>query len=107
MRLDLPAYPWFVSRPEGRFVTNIYSGSTGTDKDTGCMNTRTFHYRVYVDITSGNPSEFRLIAESFIQQPWHLGSGKTDFARMDFPASDNGLEQAAEWLAQTGAKYGL
>ena len=54
MRLDLPAYHWFVSRPEGRFVTNIYSGSTGTDKDTGCMNTRTFHYRVYVDITSGN-----------------------------------------------------
>lgn len=35
-KIDLPHYHWLVSKHEGRFVTNTYSGSMGTLPDQGC-----------------------------------------------------------------------
>ena len=48
-KIDLPRYHWLVSKHEGRFVTNTYSGSMGTLPDQGCVSVRTLNYRVYVD----------------------------------------------------------
>ena len=107
MKIELPNYHWFVSRHEGRFVTNIYSGSAGTHGDVGCIGTRTFNYRVYVDISSGNENEFRLIAESYIRQPWHLGGHKTDFEKTEFLCSEDCVVQATKWLSEISAKYGF
>jgi hypothetical protein len=107
MKIELPNYHWFVSRHEGRFVTNIYSGSAGTLGDVGCIGTRTFNYRVYVDISSGNESEFRLIVESYIIQPWHLGGHKTDFEKTEFLCSEDCVVQAIKWLSEISAKYGF
>ena len=107
MKIELPNYHWFVSRHEGRFVTNIYSGSAGTLGDVGCIGTRTFNYRVYANISSGNESEFRLIVESYIIQPWHLGGHKTDFEKTEFLCSEDCIAQATKWLSEISAKYGF
>lgn len=106
-KIDLPHYHWLVSKHEGRFVTNTYSGSMGTLPDQGCVSVRTFNYRVYVDISSGEESTFRLIAESYIILPWSRGGNKTDFERAEFESSENGVNEAEEWLAKTAAKYGF
>ena len=106
-KIDLPRYHWLVSKHEGRFVTNIYSGSMGTLPDQGCVSVRTFNYRVYADISGREESSFRLIAESFIVLPWHLGGCKTNFERAEFESSENGIRAAEEWLERTAAKYGF
>lgn len=106
-KIDLPRCHWFVSRQGGRFVTNAYSGSMGTLSDKGCVSVRTFNYRVYVDISSEEESGFRLIAESCIIQPWSRGGDKTDFERAEFESSENGVNEAEEWLDKTAAKYGF
>ena len=106
-KIDLPRYHWLVSKHEGRFVTNTYSGSMGTLSDQGCVGVRTFNYRVYVDISSEDESSFRLIAESYIMQPWRSGGHKTDFERSEFESSEKGVKEAEEWLGQTAAKYGF
>ena len=107
MKIELPNYHWFVGRHEGRFVTNVYSGSAGTLGDAGYICTRTFNYRVYVDISSGNESDFRLIVESYIIQPWHLGGHKTDFEKTEFLCSEDCVVQATKWLSEISAKYGF
>ncbi len=106
-KIDLPRYHWLLSKHEGRFVTNAYSGSMGILPDGGCLSTRTFNYRVYVDISSGEENSFRLIAESYIIQPWSRGGEKTDFERAGFESSENGVNEAEEWLDKTAAKYGF
>ena len=106
-KIDLPRYHWLVSKHEGRFVTNTYSGSMGTLPDQGCVSVRTFNYRVYVDTSSGEESAFRLIAESYIIQPWHLGGHKTDFERAEFLCPEDCVAQAAIWLSEVSKKYGF
>ena len=106
-KIDLPRCNWLVSRNGGRFVTNIYSGSAGTLPGQGCVSVRTFNYRVYVDVSGGEESTFRLIAEGFVIQPWSLGGHKTDFERAEFEISEKGVKDAEEWLGRTAAKYGF
>lgn len=106
-KIDLPHYHWLVSKHEGRFVTNTYSGSMGTLPDQGCVNVRTFNYRVYVDTSSGEEGTLRLIAETYNIQPWSSGGRKTDFERAEFESSENGVREAEEWLGRTAAKYGF
>lgn len=107
MKIELPKYHWFLSKCEGRFVTNMYSGSAGTAPDTGCIGTRTFNYRVYVDISGGDENHFRLIAESFIIQPWNLGGRKTDLEQAEFECSENCVAEVEKWLSEISAKYGF
>ena len=106
-KIDLPRYHWLVSKHEGRFVTNTYSGSMGTLPDQGCVSVRTLNYRVYVDTLSDEENTFRLIAESYIIQPWSRGGNKTDFELAEFENSEKGVEDAGEWLARTATKYGF
>ncbi len=106
-KIDLPRYYWLVSKHEGRFVTNTYSGSMGTLPDQGCISVRTFHYRVYVDISSGEECRFRLIAETCIIQPWNRGGHKTNAEYAEFESSEKGVRQAEEWLARTASKFGF
>ena len=106
-KIDLPRYHWLVSKHEGRFVTNTYSGSMGTLLDQGCVSVRTFNYSVYVDISSGEENSFRLIAETYNIQPWSRGGRKADFERAEFEGSEKGVKDAEEWLGRTATKYGF
>ena len=101
-RIELPTLHWLVSAHEGRTVTNAYSASLGTLPGTGCMNVRTFNYKVFVDVTAR-----RLIAESHILNPWRDGGNKSDFERAEFEVSDSGVLLAGEWLSQMATKYGF
>ena len=107
MRIELPKFHWLLGFHEGRFVTNTFSSSLGTLGNGGCINTRTFNYRVFADISSGNYRDFRLVAESFIIQPYNLGGSKTDMERAEFECSDDGVTQAAKWLSGISTKYGF
>jgi hypothetical protein len=68
----------------------VYSGSLGTLGDSGCIGTRTFNYKVFADISSNTENDFRIVAESYIIQPWHLGGNKTDLERKEFECSEGG-----------------
>ena len=65
--VKLPQLAWFVNLYETRYVTNVYSGSLGTDPSNGFINQYTFNYKVYVDMTDKKESNFCLVAEMFIQ----------------------------------------
>ena len=107
MRVDLPRFHWLISPNEGKFVTNVYTASQGTVVDGGCLGTKTFNFRVYADISSGEESSFKLVAETYIIQPWDKGAGKTDFERAEFECSEEGVKKAEEWLSATSLKYGF
>ena len=65
-KIDLPNLHWLISKHEGRYATNVWSASLGTSPSDGCITVKTFNYRVYVDTSCANESEFRLIAKSYI-----------------------------------------
>ena len=106
-KIDLPNLNWLLSKHEGRYATNVWTASLGTYPSEGCINIETFNYRVYVDTSSGNESEFRLIAESYIINPWSDGGNKSDMEHAEFEVSENGVTLASEWLSQTATKYGF
>ena len=106
-KIDLPNLHWLISKHEGRYATNVWTASLGTSPSEGYINVKTFNYRVYVDTSSGNESEFRLIAESYIINPWRDGGNKTDMEQAEFAVTENGVTLASEWLSQTATKYGF
>ena len=107
MKIELPNYHWFVCQHEGRYVANVYTGSLGTQSDVGCIGVCTFHYRGYVDTASGKESEFRVIAECYLIQPWHLGGKKTDWERAELGYAEEGMAQAEKWLSDMSSRYGF
>ena len=106
-KIDLPNLHWLISKHEGRYATNVWTASLGTSPSEGYINVKTFNYRVYVDTSSGNESEFRLIAESYIINPWRDGGNKSDMEQAEFGVTENGVTLASEWLSQTATKYGF
>ena len=106
-KIDLPNLHWLISKHEGRYATNVWSASLGTSPSEGCTNVKTFNYRVYVDTSSGNESEFRLIAESYIINPWSDGGNKSDMEHAEFEVTADGVLLASEWLSQISIKYGF
>ena len=106
-KIDLPNLHWLISKHEGRYATNVWSASLGTSPSEGCINIKTFNYRVYVDTSCANESEFRLIAESYIINPWSDGGNKSDMEHAEFEVSENSVTRAREWLSQTATKYGF
>lgn len=105
--MDLPRLHWLVSRHEGKIVTNAYTASLGTPGDRGATGTRTLAYAVRADVSSGEEAQFRLAVQSDVITSAAEGSRKTDHEEADFPATEEGLAEAGEWLAQVAAKYGF
>lgn len=106
-KIDLPNLHWLISKHEGRYATNVWTASLGTSPSEGCTNVKTFNYRVYVDTSSENENEFRLIAESYIINPWSGGGHKSDMERAEFEVTADGVLLASEWLSQISTKYGF
>ena len=105
--INLPRHLWFLNDHEGKPVINVHTNSYGTDPDEGCLHVKTFNYKVYVDISSGDESQYKLIAECYVIQPWDLGSEKTDFNRSEFENSDEGIKAASDWLSKTAMSLGF
>ena len=106
-RIELPHYRRFFSKQEGRYIANPYSGSLGTNPSRGCVTELTFHYRIWVDISSGVEEDFRIIAETYLRQPWSLGSGVTDSMRAEFENNEASLADAAAWISAMADKHGF
>ena len=101
--VKLPQLAWFVNLYETRYVTNVYSGSLGTDPSNGCINNHTFNYKVYVDMIYKKESDFYLIAEIFIAPPWNVKKDKIVYSKR-FPCSDDGVSQAEQWIHTIAVK---
>lgn len=95
--IELPNRVWFLQKQGHKYLTNTYSGSLGTSPQTGCISTTTFNYRVYVKITAENqPISFH--AECFWRTPWSHGAKIVDFVECEFSISQDGLQDAENWL---------
>lgn len=105
--MDLPRLHWLVSRHEGKIVTNAYTASLGTLGDRGATGTRTFAFAVRADVSSGEEAQFRLTVQADVIASAAEGGEKTDHEEADFPATEEGLTEASEWLARIAAKYGF
>lgn len=99
MMITLPLFTWFVQYQDGKYVTNTYTGSLGTDVEAGCLGQTIFSYKVFVraDKEEG-PQAVR--AEYFWQYPWNSGRPNSETASNEFVASDEGIAQAAAWLME-------
>ena len=95
--INLYDYKWFYQRQDKDDLLNVYSGSIGTSPTGGCMNTTTFCYRVFADITT---DPHQLVAECYLQYPWNVSPRTSEVQRCVFEASDAGVEQARLWLEE-------
>lgn len=118
-RIKLPLFNWFVCTQEGRPVSNFYTGSYGTDGETGCIGTRTFNYRIFTEkktiIDENTENEEKkaektieiFVAESYIIEAFADGGGKTNFLREEFERTEEGLSAIADWLTKNATKEGF
>lgn len=72
--IQLPNYLWFVQEQGGKYLTNVYSGSLGTDPQEGSMNKTTFNYKAFVKTTKApSPFMWNIIGDSLgIRAVQHL-----------------------------------
>lgn len=96
--ISLPPLSWFIQISEKTVVTNIYTGSSGTDPCNGCLHTASFNYKVYVQLgNKENPALLR--AEYNIRSPWKEGCQIVSAEQESFSADIEGIQIASEWLA--------
>lgn len=63
----LPQYEWFVNKKYNKPVSNIFTGSLGTDKQYGCTASTIFNYKVYV-VDAGKDATL-IVGECYISKP--------------------------------------
>lgn len=95
--IQLPNYLWFVQEQGGKYLTNVYSGSLGTDPQEGCMNKTIFNYKAFVKITEEEgPVSF--CAEYYWRFPWNQGGRTSEVVAMEFDVSAESIAKAEKWL---------
>lgn len=100
--IDLPDYPWFYQITGGKPITNIFTGSYGTNPSEGCINVTTFNYKVFIDSKS-DPN--RLVAQCFNQFPWGSKRERSEIVSRDFENSQEGYEAAKQWLDEEQMRH--
>ena len=100
--IQLPNYLWFIQKQGEKYLTNVYSGSLGTDPQEGCMDKATFNYKAFIKTEKDvGPIAFRV--ECFWRLPWNQGGSTTEVVAMEFDASAESITKAEKWLT---AEYG-
>ncbi len=94
--ISLMSINWFVNAQDGRTVTNILTGSVGTDPQKGVLTSSTFNYKVCVE--NAGEENACLVADCWMTSPWNEDSVKTDVESKAFPCTQEGVEQAESWL---------
>lgn len=102
--IQLPNRSWFIQKQGGKYITNVYSGSLGTNSQEGCINQFTFNYRVSIIVKDND--EISLHAECFWRTPWREDARIIGFSECDFAVTDEGIKDSNEWLVlQYKASY--
>ena len=97
--IKLPNYIWFIQEQGGKLLTNIYSGSLGTDPLRGFMNITTFNYKTYIKVTKEEgPVSFH--AEWYLRNPWSMGGGTSELTVKEFNPTQEGINEAENWLKE-------
>lgn len=99
MAIELPRYEMLICKHEGKYITTPFSGSCGTLPEKGCLAVETFNYKVYVDLSSENEQDFKLIAQYSLIAPWSEGGKRNDPVKRAFDNSPSGLDMARKWLS--------
>lgn len=95
-KTELPAYSWFSQVMYGKYLGNVFTGSLGTSPEKGCLWCSTLKYKVYLDFSD---EENICIAAEYCRVPPITENGvEEDYIRKTFPASQEGLDDAARWL---------
>ena len=94
----LPPLTWFIQISGKTAVTNIYTGSLGTDPSKGCLHTSSFNYRVYVQ-PQRNDEPACICAEYNIRSPWKDGCQIISSELKNFTVNSEGIKSVTEWLA--------
>lgn len=94
--ISLMSINWFLNAQDGHTVTNILTGSVGTDTQKGVLSSSTFNYKVCVE----NPGEDNscLIADCWMTAPWNKNSATSNVESKAFPCTQEGVNQAEAWL---------
>lgn len=97
--INLPRYIWFIQKQGEKYITNIYTGSLGTDPKQGCINKITYNYRAFIKTTKEDgPISFHV--EYFWRMPWIDGDAKSELFEKEFVASQEGINKAETWLVE-------
>lgn len=95
--IRLPNYLWFVQEQGGKYMTNVYSGSLGTDLQESSMNKAIFSYKAFVKTTK-DESPISFYAEYYWRFPWNQGGATSEVVSMEFDVSEESIAKAKKWL---------
>jgi hypothetical protein len=96
--ITLPHYNWFFQIQENKPVTNVFTGSSGTEPRTGCFSIITFDYAVYVDTKVEEGKPYEIVAEWRYTYPFGHIPKSSETVTKRFENTPDGLIQAAKWL---------
>lgn len=97
--IELPNYNWFVTAADGRPSSNTMTGSLGTVSNSGCLNKRTFNYKV--SVSNVGKEDVKLIAKCWIQPPWNSENKIENYETKEFEGSADGIVSASKWLSES------
>lgn len=101
--LQLPNYDWFVSKQDGKPISNTFTGSHRKHTTKGHFSTTTFNYKVWVsDVGKENA---KIVADCFIQLPWWKGGLRETLSRSEYECSPSGLNKATERLYREWQRF--
>ncbi len=107
MEITLPICDWFTAefdRETGR--GNMFSGSVGTDSQTGSLSRRLFEYNAVMIRTEEEDAEGKkkkivtLHVACGLRLPWPHGAAWSQPQEADFPGTQDGIDQAVAWLTE-------
>lgn len=107
MEITLPISDWFTAefdRATGQ--GNRYSGSVGTDGQTGSLSRTLFEYnavmiRTEQEDADGNKKKVVTLHVSCgWRHPWPDGADWTGRGEATFPGTQDGVDQAVAWLTE-------
>ena len=95
MIVNLPSRGWFYQPQGNRIVTNIYTGSLGTDPLIGCMNHDIFCFKVLIE---GEGKEPLFKAECYVQHTSKSGIKIFSVQEKVFGIAKEDFKALNQWL---------
>lgn len=94
--VKLPSYTWFLGNLNLKGPGNVYTGSCGCSPETGNNCGKVFRYRAWFDKAENG---YILKAACYSGLNAYDATDKSDITEKDFEASEQGIEEAAEWIS--------